>query len=325
VLVTILKRVAFGVVTLWAASVLVFSATELLSGNVVTAILGRDATPEAQAIIEDKLELDRPAVSRYLSWLEGILHGDFGESLGEGVGVYAQVTRGHTDVWSIINDKLVNTAILAGVTAVLTIVGAFALGIISALRPGGLLDSILSAVTVSLVAIPEFVVGTVLVLIFAIHWQLLPAVSLIFPEQDTMDHIKALVLPVATLTFIGVTQLARMVRGSMIEALESEYTYMARLRGLPERQVVLRHALRNALGPAIQVTALTIAWLFGGIVIVEVLFNYPGIGAELASAVRGRDVPVVQALALIGASVFIVVNVLADIATILATPKLRTK
>jgi peptide/nickel transport system permease protein len=174
-----------------------------------------------------------------------------------------------------------------------------------------------------LIALPEFVTGSVLVLLFAIAWPLFPAVSVIGGADSIGSRIDALVLPVAALGAASIAQTSRMIRGSMIEALESDYVQMAWLKGIPERRVVFRHALRNALVPTIQVIALTVAWLVGGVVVVEVVFDYPGIGQALANAVSTRDIPVVQALSLVIAAVYVVVNLAADLATIMLTPKLR--
>lgn len=314
------KRLLWGVVTLWVASVLVFAGTELLSGDAATAVLGQTATPEAIAQVREVLDLDRPAPERYALWLWGIFHGDLGRSLTVSFGASGDSA---TPVWEVISQRLVNSATLAGLAAALTIPIAVLLGVLASLRPGRLVDSVISASTLSVIAVPEFVTATVLILVFAISWPVLPAVSIISGESSLGTRATALVLPIATLGLASIGHTARMVRGSMIEILESDYVRMARLKGVPERSVIFHHALRNALVPTIQVIALTIAWLAGGIVVVEVVFDYPGIGQGLAQAVSVRDLPVVQALTLVIAGTYVVLNLLADVMTILLTPKLR--
>jgi peptide/nickel transport system permease protein len=317
-----LRRLGAGIITLWVVSVLVFAGTEMLSGDAASAILGQTATPQSLAVVRDQLGLDRPAYERYASWIGGVVHGDFGRSLAVGSGG-AVGSRGGVPVSTIIGDRLVNTLILTLLAALLTVPLGIALGIWSAIKPGSLIDSTISATTLGLIALPEFVTGSVLVLLFAIAWPLFPAVSVIGGADSIGSRIDALVLPVAALGAASIAQTSRMIRGSMIEALESDYVQMARLKGIPERRVVFRHALRNALVPTIQVIALTVAWLVGGVVVVEVVFDYPGIGQALANAVSTRDIPVVQALSLVIAAVYVVVNLAADLATIMLTPKLR--
>jgi peptide/nickel transport system permease protein len=317
----VLVRLVWGVATLWVASVLVFGGTELLTGDPASAVLGRDATPSALAALRKQLDLNEPAPRRYLRWLTGIVHGDLGRSLTIGTAT----GEGGVPVSQLIGSRIDNSALLAGLATLVTVPLAIMLGVVSALRPGKLVDSIISTTTLAFIALPEFVVGTTLVLLFAIIWPLFPAVSLVSSTANVGARTAELVLPVATLAAASVAQMSRLVRGSMIEALESPHVQMARLRGLSAKRVILRYALRTALVPTIQVIALTVAWFAGGIVVVEVVFNYPGVGGALTSAISARDLPVVQALALTIAGVFIVVNLLADVATILLTPKLRTR
>jgi peptide/nickel transport system permease protein len=302
----ILGRLAAGFATLLVASVLIFAATQLLPGDLATATLGRDATPAAVEQLRANLGLDRPAALRYVDWLDGIVHLDLGRSAINGVRVSTTIAQ-----------PLRNTAILLSVTLALLVPLSLLLGTFSALRRDSLFDVSAQLVTVALVALPEFVVGIVLVLVLAIGWPIFPAVAF---------HVTpaSLVLPVATLLLLSLAYTARMVRAGVIEALSSEYVAMARLKGLPEHRVIRHHVLPNAIGPSLHAFALTAAWLAGGIVIVEYLFAYPGIGSLLIDAVTSRDVPMVEAVALILAAVYIIGNLLADIATILLTPRLRT-
>ncbi len=315
-------RLAWGFLTLWVVSVLVFAGTELISGDAATAILGQQAAdPQLVHAVRKNLGLDKPPVQRYFHWLGGVLRGDFGDSLT--VGSMATGKNGAVPVTQLISNRLANSAILTGLAALITLPFAIGLGIAAAMRPGGLVDSVISHTTLGLVALPEFVTGTAFVLLFAIVWPLLPAVSFVSAGESLGTRATALVLPVLTLGAASIAHTARMIRGSMIEALESEYVQMARLKGMPERRVIFHHALRNALVPTVQVIALTIAWLAGGIVVVEVVFDYPGIGQALANAVSSRDIPTVQAISLVIAALYVVVNLLADLATIVLTPKLR--
>ncbi|GAB3895431.1 ABC transporter permease [Kibdelosporangium lantanae] len=291
--------------TLWLVSVVVFLATNAL-GDPARAILGRSATPDRLAALQAQLHLGQPVVVRYFSWLGGMLTGDLGTSLTG------------TPVGTLIGPRIGNSALLVLVTAVVIVPVAGFLAIVAARRHGRGSDSLIQVVLLAVAALPEFVIGILLVALFSttvFRW--LPSVSL------TSD-VAGMVLPVLTLVLAVVPYVARILRASLIEVLESDYVEMARLKGLPEGLAVRRHALANAVVPAIQVMALQLAWLAGGIVVVENVFQYQGIGMTLVDAVRNRDLPVVQALALLIAAVYVVVNLVADVLTILVTPKLRT-
>ena len=303
----ILGRIAAGAATLLVASALIFSATQLLPGDLATATLGRDATPAAVKQLRQTLGLDRPAALRYLDWLDGIAHLDLGKSAVNNVRVSSTIAQ-----------PLRNSALLVAVTLGLLIPLSLLVGTATALRRGSWFDVGSQLVTVALVALPEFVVGIVLVLAFAIAWPVLPAVT--FQVTAT-----GLVLPVATLLMLSLAYTARMVRAGVIDVLSSEYVAMARLKGMPEHSVIRHHVLPNAIGPSLHAFALTAAWLAGGVVIVEYLFAYPGIGRLLIDAVTSRDVPMVEAVSLILAAVYVIGNLLADVATILLTPRLRTR
>jgi peptide/nickel transport system permease protein len=297
--------VGLAVLTLWLVSVVVFLATNAL-GDPARAILGRSATPDRLAALQAHLHLDQPVVARYLSWLGGMLTGDLGTSLTG------------TSVGTLIGPRIGNSALLVLVTAVVIIPVAGFLAIVAARRHGRKSDSLIQVILLAVAALPEFVIGILLVALFSttvFRW--LPSVSL-------SSDVAGMVLPVLTLVLAVVPYVARILRASLIEVLESDYVEMARLKGLPEGLAVRRHALANAVVPAIQVMALQLAWLAGGIVVVENVFQYQGIGMTLVDAVRNRDLPVVQALALLIAAVYVVVNLVADVLTILVTPKLRT-
>jgi peptide/nickel transport system permease protein len=311
----IIRRVLLGVLVLALVSVVVFAATQALPGDPARAILGRTATPASLKALRDQLHLNRPVLTQYTSWVTGLLHGDLGTSLAarESVSTY-------------LHDRLINSAFLVIVAGLISIPLSIAIGAYAALRRDGVFDATSSIGTLLLAALPEFVVGVTLVVLFATTvFHVLPGVSYLAPGQRPWDHPKEMLLPIVTLVIAVTPYVARIMRASMIEVLESDYVEMARLKGVPERVVIVRHALPNALGPTFQVIAINLAYLAGGVIVVEYVFNYAGIGGALQNAVSTRDLPVVQALAMLIAALYVVLNMLADIATILVTPKLRTR
>ncbi len=300
--------------TLFLVSIVVFAATQTLPGDAARAILGRTATPDSLAALRKQLHLGQPAVQQYTHWLGGVVHGDFGNSLAA-----------QEPVTTVIGKRLENSAVLVLIAALISTPLAIALGAVSARRRDGPFDHASSVVMLALAALPEFVVGIVLVVLLGTTvFTVLPAVSLIPPGDHAWQHPKELILPVVTLIIAVCPYTARIMRASMVEVLESDYVEMARLKGIREQRVVWRHAVPNAIAPTIQVTALNLAYLAGGIVIVEAVFGYAGIGSALVDAVHNRDVPVVQALAMLIAAVYIVLNVIADVTSILVSPRLRT-
>ncbi len=311
----IIRRVLLGVLVLVLVSVVVFAATQALPGDPARAILGRTATPASLKALRDQLHLNRPVLQQYTSWVTGLLHGDLGTSLAarESVATY-------------LHDRLINSAFLVVVAGLISIPLSIAIGAYAALRRDGVFDATSSIGTLLLAALPEFVVGVSLVVVFATTvFHVLPGISYIAPGERPWDHPKAMLLPIVTLVIAVTPYVARIMRASMIEVLESDYVEMARLKGVPERVVIVRHALPNALGPTFQVIAINLAYLAGGVIVVEYVFNYAGIGGALQNAVATRDLPVVQALAMLIAALYVVLNMLADIATILVTPRLRTR
>lgn len=303
------KRLAVGIVTLLAASILIFVTVDLLPGDAVTAYLGRDAAADPVAVAELRKQygLDRPVVVRYGDWIAGAVRLDFGVSVAN-----------RQPVSDLIGLRLRRTAIILGIALAIIFPLALLVGTASALRRGTPLDSVLQVSMLSLASLPSFVVGIALIVVFSFVWHLLPAVALDLSPR-------ALVLPIATLVLGWMPFTARMVRVGVVHALDSEYVQMARLKGLPERTVVRSHVLPNSLVPAIQAFALTAAGMPAGIVIVEYLFGFQGIGVFLIDAVRSRDAPTVEAVTLILVAIYIVANLLSDIFTILLTPRLRTE
>jgi len=310
----ILRRIVLGVLTLFVVSLIIFAATQALPGDPARSILGKTATPASLAALREQLGLNRPVVAQYWDWLSGFVRGDLGDSLAA-----------DEPVSTLLGKRLENSAVLMLLAAIVSVPLAVLIGAVSARRRDGPMDHALSVVTLALAALPEFVVGIAFVVFFATTvLTLLPAVSTIPPEDAPWRHPQDLVLPTLTLVVAVTPYVARIMRASMVEVLESDYVEMARLKGLAERAVVWKHALPNAIPPTIQVIAVNLAYLAGGIVVVEFVFGYAGIGAALVDAVANRDIPVVQALAMLIAGLYVVLNLLADIATILVTPRLRT-
>jgi peptide/nickel transport system permease protein len=310
----VLRRLALGLLTLWLISLIVFAAVLALPGDAATAILGKEATPDRVAALREQLNLNDSVVSQYLQWIGGVLTGSFGESAAT-----------QQPVSELLSDRVANTAFLVLVASLVTVPLSIGLGVWMAMRRDRPVDHVGSTTTLVLAALPEFVIGIGLVLLFStsvFHW--FPAVSIVPPGEKAWEVPDVVVLPAATLVLAVTPYVSRIMRGSMIEVLESEYVTMARLKGLPERTVIWRHAVPNAIVPAIQVTALQLAWMAGGVVLVEYVFSYPGIGAALVDAVGNRDMPVVQTVTMLAAGIYVLMNLLADVATILVTPKLRT-
>jgi peptide/nickel transport system permease protein len=311
----IVRRLALGVLTLFLISLVVFAAVLALPGDAATAILGREATPERVAALRDQLNLNDSVITQYLDWIGGVITGSFGESAAT-----------QQPVSELLSDRVANTAFLVFVAAVVAVPLSIGIGVWTAMRRDRSVDHVVSTSTLVLAALPEFVIGIGLILLFAtsvFHW--FPAVSLLAPDEKAWSNPSVVVLPAATLVLAVTPYISRIMRGSMIEVLESEYVTMARLKGLAERTVIWRHAVPNAIVPAIQVTALQLAWMAGGVVVVEFVFSYPGIGSAFIDAVDNRDMPVVQTITILAASIYVVLNLLADLATIAVTPRLRTE
>jgi peptide/nickel transport system permease protein len=311
----ILRRILQGLLVLVLVSIVVFAATQALPGDPARAILGRGATPASLAALREQLHLNQPKVVQYLTWATGLLHGDAGRSFAaqEPVSLY-------------LSDRIVNTGFLLLISGLISIPLSILIGAYAALWRDRPFDVITSLATLVFAALPEFVVGVALVLLFATTvFHFLPAITLIPPGGRPWDQPIALILPTLTLVLAVTPYVVRIMRASMVEVLESDYVEMARLKGLPERIVLRRHALPNALGPTFQVIAINLAYLAGGVIVVEYIFNYAGIGGALRDAVSNRDLPVVQAIAMIIAGLYVFLNLMADIATILVTPRLRTR
>jgi peptide/nickel transport system permease protein len=311
----IIRRLLFGLLTLFLVSVVIFAATEILPGNAARALLGRDATPDALAAAVARLHLDRPLTTQYGLWLGGVLTGQPGNSLVNGRSVLGQVMP-----------RVENSLTLLVLAGLVGVPISLLAGIFAASRRSGFFDNVVSVTALGLAATPEFVVGFFTVIVFAtsvFHW--LPPVSMVAPGASVLARPQILVLPVLTLVLVIFPYLFRMIRSSMIEILQSDYVEMARLKGVSRGRIIFVHALPNAIAPTVQVIALTFAYLAGGVVLVEYVFAYPGIGQSLIYAIFARDVPVIQFEVILLAAFYVGLNILADLITILVTPKLRAR
>lgn len=310
----VIQRVLLSLVTLLIVSAVIFWATEILPGDVATAILGREASPKSLERLREQLGLDRPAFERYGDWLGGALRGEFGMSLA----------RQNQAVGELIGVRARNTFALSALAALIGLPLAIGLGIVAGLTRDRWPDVVISTLALLGQSLPEFVIGSLLILYFAVQLGWFPAVTLVSADAPLAVLLPSMVLPAVTLTIVMVAYILRMVRTSLIDVMASEYVQMATLKGLPARRIVLGHALPNALLPTISAVALTVAWLIGGVVVVETVFNFPGIGRLLVSAVEDRDLPLVQALGLLGAALYIGLNLAADLLTLALSPRLRT-
>jgi len=315
----VVRRVLTGIATLLVASLLIFLFTNVLPGDVADAVLGKNATPDRVERLRAALHLDRPLLERYGDWLSGLPAGDLGQSA-------AQLAQGakSAPVSKVIGPALGNSFVIAMATLVLLIPLSLILGTLAALRAYRPVDYGISYGSLILNALPEFVLGTFLILIFFNQLGWLPPVALVPPGASPLEHPNALVLPVLTLLGVSLAFSTRQIRAGVIESLREDSVTMARLSGLPERTVLWRYALRNALAPSIQTFAQSFQYLFGGIVVVEALFDYPGIGRLLVNGVAVRDVTLVQGLTFVIAALYIAVNIVADLVVVLLVPRLRT-
>jgi peptide/nickel transport system permease protein len=306
-------RILSALLTLLLVSILIFLIIEILPGDVASRILGREATPESLANLRERLHLNDPMVERYLTWLGRALQGDFGEAL-----------TSSRPISEILAPRITNTLLMSALAFALYLPLCLIPAVIQAVNRDGPLDHALSAVTLVLLSIPDFLLATILIILLVIMVPLFPATSVVDERSTTEQYVRALILPALTLAIVMAVYAVRMLRDSLIEVLDSEYVRMAELKGMPRIRVLLRHALPNALVPTLNVTALNLAYLIGGVVIVERLFNFPGFGSLLVDSVQLRDMPLIEATVLIAAAVYIFANLLADLGAILLNPRLRT-
>jgi peptide/nickel transport system permease protein len=316
VLRTVVQRLGLGVITLFFVSCIIFFSMELLPGNFAYAILGQSATPETVAAFEREVGLDKPALTRYVDWIGGVAQGDFGKS-------YADFgsSRPRT-VTGIIAPRLWNTLFLAAMTAVIAVPLSLALGLMAALYRNSLFDRAVNALTLTTISFPEFFVAYILMLFLAVKYPIFHSLANVGPDTPLGERIFRCALPSLTLTLVIVAHMMRMTRAAIINLLASPYIEMAQLKGVTRSQVILHHALPNAWAPIVNVIAFNLAYLIVGVVVVEVVFVYPGIGQLMVDSVTTRNIPVVQACALIFAATYILLNLFADIISIVTNPRL---
>lgn len=323
----ILQRLGLGLITLFVVSVVIFAAVNLLPGDFAQAILGQGATPEAVEAIREDLGLNKNPFVRYFDWLGGVLTGDFGTSFAQAnFAEFAGTDTGKGGIGSVadqLKPRFANTLFLASVAAVISIPLSLILGILAALYRNSAYDRIVNVSTLSAISSPEFFLAYILILALAVINPVFPAVSNVYDGLTFWERLNATMLPALTLTLAVTAQMMRMTRASIINLLASPYIEMARLKGLSPMRVIVKHALPNALAPIINVIALNLAFLITGVVVVETVFVYPGIGQLFVDSVKIRDIPIVQACCLVFAATYILLNLTADIASILTNPRLR--
>ncbi|SDP83887.1 ABC transporter permease [Desulforhopalus singaporensis] len=308
----VFKRIALGLLTLLVISVLIFVGVEALPGDLAEAILGQNASPETVAAFRQELKLDLPAHVRYFAWLGGFLTGDLGNSLANG-----------RPIAELIGWRFANSIFLASAAAVVSVPVSVVLGLLAALKRNTLFDKIISMSTLSTISFPEFFVAYILIALFSVKLVLFPSISSLNDHMTFVEKIYTITLPCLTLVLVVAAHMMRQTRAAIINILSSPFIEMARLKGLKQSRIIVLHAFPNALSPVINVIALNLAYLVVGVVIVEVVFVYPGLGQLLVDSVAKRDIPVVQASGLIFAATYIGVNILADVLSIISNPRLR--
>ena len=312
-LILVLKRILLGLITLFIVSLITFVGVEVLPGDACTTYLEREAYGAALEACYKRLGLDIPAYERYVSWAIGVIQGDFGYSLS-----------GEMKINDVLGPRVKNSLVLASASILIGIPIALLLGIITALWRDKMPDIIISTFTIFSMTIPEFISATLLILIVAIWLEWLPGIVIVPTGASVSELLPNIILPVIAISMIMTAHMARMVRSSVIQVMASDYVQMAILKGVPYWKMVFKHVLPNALLPAINVVALTIAWLLGGVVVTEVVFNYPGLGRLVIESISNRDLPVVQALAIILASIYVIINLIADLFTLMLNPRLKS-
>ncbi|WP_127599235.1 ABC transporter permease [Nitratireductor alexandrii] len=308
----IAQRIALGVLLLLAVSVLIFVGTQILPGDVAQSILGNQATPQALANLREELGLNDPAIVRYFAWLGGVVTGDLGTAL---------TTR--QDIATTLMPRLWNTLFLAFWAAVVSVPLAIILGLLAVRYRNGPIDKAISGFALASTSLPEFFVGYLLIFFVAVKLQWFPSISTVYDGMPLLTKLQAIVLPATVLVLVVLAHMMRMTRAAILNVMQSAYIETAELKGLSAFDIIRKHAFPNAIAPIVNVVMLNLAFLVVGVVVVEVIFVYPGLGQYLVDHVAKRDVPVVQAVGLIFAAVYISLNIIADITAILANPRLR--
>lgn len=308
------QRLASSVLTLFLVSVTIFVIAQLLPGDAAQETLGQSATVEQIAALRHEMGLDRPGYARYASWLGDMLTGDPGQSM-----------VANMPVSDVIASRLPNSLLLAALTALVAVPVALTIGIGSAMNRGGRIDRALNIATLSMVAVPEFLVATVAVLIFSVNLRWLPSIALIADDMDWGTYLRGVAMPILALSVVVIAQMARMTRAAVIDQMDRPYVEMAMLKGVHPVQIVLRHIMPNAIAPIVNAMALSLSYLLGGAVIVETIFNYPGLASLMVNAVTSRDMPLLQACAMIFCAAYLLLMLIADVTAILANPRLRAQ
>ena len=309
----VLRRIAIGFATLIVVSIIVFLATSILPGDVAQIILGQSATPETLAALRAQLGMDQPGYVRYFLWLGNMATGDLGIS-----------KAGGATITSLIDGRMGNTMMMAGLVAGISIPISVALGLWAAMHPGTWLDRMVTFGTLSTISVPEFFIATVLVLILAVNLHWLPSTAYLTGDETFFELLRALAMPLITLVIVVSAQMIRMTRAGILNVMSSPYIEMAILKGVPRARIILRHAFFNAIGPIVNVIALNLAYLVSGVVIVETIFAYPGLAKLMIDGVQTRDLPLVQACAMIFCGTYVVLILIADVGSILSNPRLRS-
>ncbi len=310
--VLILKRVGLGLLTLFLVSALIFAGTQILPGDVASAILGQNATPEALATLRESLGLNQPVLARYFSWLAGFVTGDLGTSLAN-----------QQPVAELLWPRFWNTMALAAFAAIVSVPIAILLGLVTAVKRGGVFDRVINIVALAFVSLPEYFLGLLLILFLSIRFNLLPSLADTYEGMTFLEWVQATALPALTLVLVTVAQMMRMTRTAVLSVMDQAYVETAYLKGLRTKRVVTKHALPNAAAPIVNVVAFNIAYLITGVVLVEAVFNYNGLGRFMVDAVSKRDLPLVQAAALVFGAAYVILNIIADVAAIALNPRLR--
>ena len=308
----ILKRIFSALITLLIVSALIYGFLEMLPGDVATRMLGRTATPETLANLREQLGLNEPALKRYFLWLFNIFQGDFGTAL-----------TSKRPITEILAPKIFNTLILSGCAFILYLPLSFITALLQAYYKNKNIDISLSIITLIILSLPDFIIGTIMIIVFVVVFPIFPAISLVGEYSDLSEWFMALVMPSITLALVMSVYAVRMLRDNLIEVLDSEYIFMAKLKGLSKSTVLIKHALPNAIIPTLNITALNLGFLIGGVVIVEKIFTFPGFGNLLIDSIKFRDLPLVEATILIAAAFYIFANLLTDILSIIFNPRLR--
>ncbi|MBI1800011.1 MAG: ABC transporter permease [Chloroflexi bacterium] len=306
------RRLGFLLLTLLLTSLLIFVITQLLPGDVARVILGREASEVSLQALREELGLNQPPPIQYVQWLGRFLAGDWGKSYST-----------ELPIRPLVMERLGNSLMLASLTVLIAVPLAVALGVLAGLNANKPLDNLISIGALSVVGLPEFVTGVLLIELFAFQWRLLPANSSIAPGAGFLEALPSLILPALTTTLVLLAYVARLTRAGVVEELKAPYVRTAVLKGLPRRTVVVRHVLRNALLPVVTVVAISLGWLISGLVVVENVFNYPGLGRLLIFAIDRRDLPLLQAIALITTLGFALSNLAADLLYAYLNPRIR--